>query len=402
MFTAVRAMRDAGVAVIYISHRLDELAQITDRVTVLRDGAVVASRPTSEFSVRDVAELMVGHVLETARRWTVRRRRPTRPWRSSTSVAPRRFDDVSFTVRPGEIVALYGLIGCGAGDVIRAPVRHRRRGLGRRAGQRAASCRSAAPADAVAPGHVDAAGQPQDPGRLRHQEHRLQHLQRQPAPAQPVRDLDGPRRASGRSRTTSSAASRSRHPAPARRSATCPAATSRRWSSPGSSSSGRRSCCWRSRRRASTSAPRTRSTGSSSELADAGTAVLVVSTDLAEVQYLADRVLVMRSGSVSAEFGRGARQAELLAAAAGRRRRRRDGAAPDDAATTAGDEPATRTPPPTTRAPRKDATDGQPHHAAQPAHPPPGRPGGRGAGDRAASSCCWRCGRRCPSARTPS
>ena len=66
MFTAVRAMRDAGVAVIYISHRLDELAQITDRVTVLRDGAVVASRPTSEFSVRDVAELMVGHVLETA------------------------------------------------------------------------------------------------------------------------------------------------------------------------------------------------------------------------------------------------------------------------------------------------------------------------------------------------
>ena len=60
MFTAVRAMRDAGVAVIYISHRLDELAQITDRVTVLRDGAVVASRPTSEFSVRDVAELMVG------------------------------------------------------------------------------------------------------------------------------------------------------------------------------------------------------------------------------------------------------------------------------------------------------------------------------------------------------
>jgi rhamnose transport system ATP-binding protein len=62
------------------------------------------------------------------------------------------------------------------------------------------------------------------------------------------------------------------------------------------------------------------------ELADAGTAVLVVSTDLAEVQYLADRVLVMRSGAVTAEFGRGARQAELLAAAAG------DDAAPDDSA----------------------------------------------------------------------
>ena len=60
----------------------------------------------------------------------------------------------------------------------------------------------------------------------------------------------------------------------------------------------------------------------------------MVSTDLAEVQYLADRVLVMRSGAVSAEFGRGARQAELLAAAAGddtaRRRHgtRRPGRAP--------------------------------------------------------------------------
>ena len=119
MFTAVRAMRDAGVAVIYISHRLDELAQITDRVTVLRDGAVVASRPTAEFSVRDVAELMVGHVLET------------RPMdRAPTAAEPAlgvehltrttKFADVSFTVRPGEIVALYGLIGCGAGDVIRA------------------------------------------------------------------------------------------------------------------------------------------------------------------------------------------------------------------------------------------------------------------------------------------
>jgi rhamnose transport system ATP-binding protein len=53
------------------------------------------------------------------------------------------------------------------------------------------------------------------------------------------------------------------------------------------------------------------------ELADAGGAVLVISSDLLEVQQLADRILVVRSGSVAAEFGRGARQADLLAAAAG-------------------------------------------------------------------------------------
>jgi len=67
------------------------------------------------------------------------------------------------------------------------------------------------------------------------------------------------------------------------------------------------------------------------ELADAGTAVLVVSTDLAEVQYLADRVLVMRSGAVTAEFGRGARQAELLAAAAGDETGGPEPASPDPA-----------------------------------------------------------------------
>src|SRR3954447_21901855 len=108
MFAAVRGLRDSGVAVIYISHRLDELAQITDRVTVLRDGSVVASRPTSEFSVRDVAELMVGHVLETAPM-----ERPASTEEPALEVehlgrAPK-FADVDLSIRGGEIVALYGL-----------------------------------------------------------------------------------------------------------------------------------------------------------------------------------------------------------------------------------------------------------------------------------------------------
>ncbi|WP_279581634.1 ATP-binding cassette domain-containing protein [Fodinicola feengrottensis] len=63
LFTVVRGLRDSGMGVIYISHRLDELAQVTDRVTVLRDGQVVASQPTRELSVRQVAELMVGQPL---------------------------------------------------------------------------------------------------------------------------------------------------------------------------------------------------------------------------------------------------------------------------------------------------------------------------------------------------
>ncbi|MDT7649605.1 MAG: rhamnose transport system ATP-binding protein, partial [Pseudonocardiales bacterium] len=63
LFGVVRSLRAAGMGIIYISHRLDELAQISDRVTVMRDGEVVATRPTRSLSVRQVAELMVGHEL---------------------------------------------------------------------------------------------------------------------------------------------------------------------------------------------------------------------------------------------------------------------------------------------------------------------------------------------------
>ena len=320
MFSAVRAMRDAGVAVIYISHRLDELAQITDRVTVLRDGAVVASRPTSEFSVRDVAELMVGHVLETApmdRTPTAEDPALTVEHLSRTT----KFEDVSLTVRPGEIVALYGLIGCGAGDVIRALY----------------GIASADSGDVRVNGQVVSLGAPAD------------------AVAQGISMLPANRKIQGVFGSKSIAFNIS--------SANL-ALLSRFgiWMD----RSRERSVADDFIRRISIKAPGAGTTVSNLsggnqqkvvlarqlverphillleeptqgvdigakdeihriivELADAGTAVLVVSTDLAEVQYLADRVLVMRSGSVSAEFGRGARQAELLAAAAG------DATAPD-------------------------------------------------------------------------
>ena len=323
MFTAVRAMRDAGVAVIYISHRLDELAQITDRVTVLRDGAVVASRPTAEFSVRDVAELMVGHVLET------------RPMdRAPTAAEPAlgvehltrttKFADVSFTVRPGEIVALYGLIGCGAGDVIRALY----------------GIAGADSGDVRVNGQVVSLGTPAD------------------AVARGMSMLPANRKVQGVFGSKSIAFNIS-------------SANLHLLSRFGiwMDRSRERSVADDFIRRISIKAPGAGTTVSNLsggnqqkvvlarqlverplillleeptqgvdigakdeihriivELADAGTAVLVVSTDLAEVQYLADRVLVMRSGSVSAEFGRGARQAELLAAAAG------DDTAPGDTA----------------------------------------------------------------------
>ena len=62
LFGVVKGLREHGVGIIYISHRLDELSVIADRVTVLRDGEKVASHPMREVTIRKIVELMVGHV----------------------------------------------------------------------------------------------------------------------------------------------------------------------------------------------------------------------------------------------------------------------------------------------------------------------------------------------------
>jgi rhamnose transport system ATP-binding protein len=119
LFGAIRALRDRGVGVIYVSHRLDELALIADRVTVLRDGAVVASSPMAELSVRRIAELMVGHAL--ADNDFASSAGEGEPRLEVTALGRRgRFTDVTFSVRPGEVVSLFGLVGSGAGAIARA------------------------------------------------------------------------------------------------------------------------------------------------------------------------------------------------------------------------------------------------------------------------------------------
>jgi rhamnose transport system ATP-binding protein len=116
LFGVVRRLTERGVGVIYISHRLDELFLITDRVTVLRDGENVATRPIGELTPRQVSELMIGRTLEPGEHLADR---PLGDVRLALSSYGRRgaFEDVDLNVQAGEIVALYGLIGCGAADV---------------------------------------------------------------------------------------------------------------------------------------------------------------------------------------------------------------------------------------------------------------------------------------------
>lgn len=111
----VRQLRSNGVSVIYVSHRMREIFQIADRITVIRDGGVVGVRDAATTSPSDIVQMMVGRELED-----LYGKRQVPVDRSSVPMLEVRglgsgklLHDVSFSVWPGEIVALAGLIGTG-------------------------------------------------------------------------------------------------------------------------------------------------------------------------------------------------------------------------------------------------------------------------------------------------
>ncbi|GGN69351.1 ribose import ATP-binding protein RbsA 1 [Actinoplanes lobatus] len=116
LFDVVRRLTATGVAVIYISHRLDELFRIADEVTVMRDGRTIGTYPIKDLSVRQIAHLMVGEELSDAR---PHREVPEGPAALELRGLGRtgKFRDVDVTVRAGEIVALYGLVGSGVSEI---------------------------------------------------------------------------------------------------------------------------------------------------------------------------------------------------------------------------------------------------------------------------------------------
>lgn len=114
----VRMLRDHGVAVLYISHRLDEVQALADRITVLRDGRMVGTWPASGLSQREMAELMVGRELEML----YPHKRPPAEEPPILSVVDLTVDHgsdrVSFDVRPGEVLGIGGMIGAGRTELI--------------------------------------------------------------------------------------------------------------------------------------------------------------------------------------------------------------------------------------------------------------------------------------------
>lgn len=119
LFDIVRRLRDEGRTIIFISHRLEEVRMICDRVTIFRDGQKIATRPIGDLSDDDVIRLMIGRPLGK-----YMRKHSTTIGEVALAVEglslPGVFSGISFTVRKGEIVGLAGLVGAGRTDVARA------------------------------------------------------------------------------------------------------------------------------------------------------------------------------------------------------------------------------------------------------------------------------------------
>ncbi|HET6504158.1 MAG TPA: sugar ABC transporter ATP-binding protein [Amycolatopsis sp.] len=315
LFAAIRTLRADGVGIVYISHRLDELAVIADRITVLRDGAVVATKPVRELCVRSIAELMVGGSL-------------AEPGASAATSGDgpvllavaglgrtRAFAEVSFQVRAGEIVALYGLVGSGAEHI-------------------AGALYGISPADT---GSIAVGGEPvrvhspKDAARA--------GIGMVPADRKVAGVFAGKSVGFNISVGDLPALSRVAAWVDRTREREVAAGFIRRIAikAPGVASlvstlSGgnqqkvvlARSLAGRPRVLLLAEPTQGVDVGAKEEihrvvrgLAEDGSAILVVSSDLREVLRLADRVLVVRGGRIGPEFGRSAAQADILAAAAG-------------------------------------------------------------------------------------
>ena len=120
LFTSVRSLAAAGTAVVYITHRLAEVREIADRVTVLRDGRLRGTSAVADISDADLLALIVGRTLEA----TFPTKRPAdpadEPLLRVEGLSGNGFENVSFTARRGEIVGIAGVVGNGQPALLRA------------------------------------------------------------------------------------------------------------------------------------------------------------------------------------------------------------------------------------------------------------------------------------------
>jgi ribose transport system ATP-binding protein len=118
LFALINELRARGVAIVYVSHRLHEITELADRISILRDGELVASRPASAFSEAEIIGLIAGRPLGQI--FPAKATQPGKPILEVRKLSGSGFADVDLVVNAGEIVGLAGVEGEGQREFLRA------------------------------------------------------------------------------------------------------------------------------------------------------------------------------------------------------------------------------------------------------------------------------------------
>src|SRR5205085_2291202 len=114
LFALIRELRAGGLAIIYISHRMAEVYELADRVTVLRDGTYVGSVQRGQIDPDTIVRMMVGRELSAFYKHEHRARLADTPTLEVRALGDsRRVHDCSFAIRAGEVLGLAGMVGAG-------------------------------------------------------------------------------------------------------------------------------------------------------------------------------------------------------------------------------------------------------------------------------------------------
>ncbi len=120
LFELIERLRDQGISVLYVSHKLQEVLRLADRITVLRDGTFVGTVERADASESKLVHMMVGRALNLYKGFDRRETHPEVVLKVEGLTVPGMFEGVSFNLHRGEILGFAGLVGSGRTDVAKA------------------------------------------------------------------------------------------------------------------------------------------------------------------------------------------------------------------------------------------------------------------------------------------
>ena len=118
LFVIIDDLRKKGVTIIYISHKLDEIFQLCDVVTIMRDGCVVDTKPVGDLTRNEMIAKMIGREIENE--YPERPRSAGETIMEVRNIRTRKLKDISFELKKGEILGFVGLVGAGRTEIVRA------------------------------------------------------------------------------------------------------------------------------------------------------------------------------------------------------------------------------------------------------------------------------------------